>query len=88
MNILIVTPVFPPNIGGIEQHTFNLANELISAGNNVMVLTSSVGLANEQEKRFGFPVYRINAGIHSNSGLAKKGRKMIPAMAKKCLELC
>lgn len=88
MNVLIVAPVFPPNIGGIESHTLNLAKELINAGNSVNVLTTKIGLENNPEARFDFPVYRINAGLSSNADLARNGKKMIPQMAVKCLELC
>ncbi|MDO8537286.1 MAG: glycosyltransferase family 4 protein [archaeon] len=88
MNILIVTPVFPPNIGGIEQHTLNLAKELKNSGNNVVVLTTKIGLKNNPNEQFDFPVCRVNARLSSNKDLAVNGRRMIPQLAIKCLELC
>ncbi len=41
MNILFLTPAFPPFPGGGERYAFSLANELIRRGHAITVLTSS-----------------------------------------------
>lgn len=39
MKICIATDCFPPKIGGVENHSYYLANELTKQGHNVTVLT-------------------------------------------------
>ena len=41
MNILFLTPAFPPFPGGGERYAFSLANELIRRGHTITVLTSN-----------------------------------------------
>jgi D-inositol-3-phosphate glycosyltransferase len=40
LNVLMVTPFYPPHIGGIEYHVQNLSKNLIKNGHSVVVLTS------------------------------------------------
>lgn len=40
MNILMVTPFYPPHIGGIEYHVENLSKQLAKKGHKITVLTS------------------------------------------------
>ncbi|MFH1545357.1 MAG: hypothetical protein ABIE23_04725 [archaeon] len=53
MRVLLVTPVFPPAIGGVEQHVFNLAKELNKRGVKADVLTTEIGEKKIQGKKQG-----------------------------------
>ncbi|MEW6295838.1 MAG: glycosyltransferase family 4 protein [Candidatus Diapherotrites archaeon] len=89
MKILLVTPVFPPAIGGIEQHVFNLAKELKAKGIHADVLTTEVGLKKFREKQEinGINIFRVKAGLKDNSDLALKGSMMIWPLTKKLFQL-
>lgn len=41
MDIVQVTPRFPPAIGGVEEHVYCISRELAKRGHNVTVLTSN-----------------------------------------------
>ena len=41
MKILFITPRYFPEIGGVERHTYKVAQELINAGNQICVITST-----------------------------------------------
>jgi len=89
MKVLIVTPVFPPAIGGIEQHTFNLAKELNSMGLKASILTTGLGAKKfrEKEEIQGIKVFRVKTGLKDNKDLAVKGSSMIFPLTKKIFEL-
>ncbi len=42
MKVLLVTPYFYPKIGGVERHTFTIAQGLSAAGHTVHVITTQV----------------------------------------------
>jgi glycosyltransferase involved in cell wall biosynthesis len=48
MKILMVTPFFPPSIGGIEHQVWNISNVLEQRGHKVTVLTSLIPECNDQ----------------------------------------
>lgn len=50
LRVLLVTHRFPPAIGGVEVHAFEVARYLVSRGHEVTVLTSDV---------FSFPLRRL-----------------------------
>lgn len=89
MKILLITPVFPPSIGGIEQHVFNLAKELNAKGVKADVLTAGIGAKkfSEKEKINGTTVFRVRTGLKDNTDLATKGSKMIFPLTKKIFAL-
>ena len=41
MKIIQVVPRFPPAIGGMENHVYNISMELVRRGHEVTVLTSN-----------------------------------------------
>ena len=41
MHIIQVTPRFPPAIGGVEEHVYQISLELLKRGHNVTVITSN-----------------------------------------------
>ena len=48
-----------PHLGGVERYTYNLAKQLIQAGNKVIIVTSNVYHLKNHELVNGIPVYRI-----------------------------
>lgn len=58
MKILIVTGIFPPDLGGPSSYVPFIANELISAGHDIV---NVVTLSNDKniKNKFAFPVTRI-----------------------------
>lgn len=62
MKIVQVTPRFPPAIGGLENHVYNISLELVKRGHQVVVLTSNdveeVKVVNEEFMN-GIEVYRF-----------------------------
>lgn len=60
MRILLLAQFFPPDIGGEEQHVFNLANTLAERGHTVAVATQRLaGTAAEEMLESGVSVYRF-----------------------------
>ncbi len=58
MNILFLTSEFPPQIGGIATHVYELARHLDILQDQVVVLTPSQGKEDSAEYTLGFPIYR------------------------------
>ena len=62
-NILIISSEFPPNVGGIGNHAFNVAKYLSLNGFEVQVLTNIIGvnkqLFSKFQSRLSFRVYPI-----------------------------
>lgn len=58
MNVLIATDYFPPHIGGVEQVTLHVAEELTKLGHRVAVLTLNTCNASPIEDFHGIHVYR------------------------------
>lgn len=48
-----------PNLGGVERYTYNLANELVTKGNEVTVVTSNVFILPQEERIDKINVLRI-----------------------------
>jgi len=44
VKILLITPYYPPHIGGVERHVYNLARSLKLLGNDVSIVTSDFPL--------------------------------------------
>jgi glycosyltransferase involved in cell wall biosynthesis len=49
VRILLLAQFFPPDIGGEEQHVFNLANTLADRGHEVAVATQKVASVLDEE---------------------------------------
>jgi glycosyltransferase involved in cell wall biosynthesis len=65
MRILLLTDLFPPFIGGLEQHVRNLGQGLVKRGHDVAVATMSHG---------NLPRYEVEQGvrIHRMQGTAQR----------------
>lgn len=48
MKIALVTHVYFPNIGGVENYVFRLFRDLTAAGDNTYILTSDIGISKEK----------------------------------------
>jgi glycosyltransferase involved in cell wall biosynthesis len=60
MRILLLAQFFPPDIGGEEQHVFNLANTLADRGHEVAVATQQMaGVLDEEVLPSGVRVHRF-----------------------------
>lgn len=60
MRILLLAQFFPPDIGGEEQHVFNLANTLADRGHGVAVATQQMaGVLDEEVLPSGVRVHRF-----------------------------
>ena len=58
LKVALVTPYFPPNVGGIETYIYELAKRLAKNGVTVHVFTCGRGIT---EKYNGVKVYRLKA---------------------------
>ncbi len=60
MNVLLATDYFPPHVGGVERVTYHVAEELVSLGHHVAVVTLNTGGARAVEDLEGIHVYRAH----------------------------
>ncbi len=81
MNILMVTNEFPPRIGGIQTHVYELSKALVNLGHQVYVLTRLKDTSLPQkETRDGINIYRcklVDSHLVYNWQLRRKLRNMI-----------
>jgi len=87
MKVLIISPVFFPSLGGMEQHVMNLSKQLKTKKHSVDILTSKIGNSSDYEKINSVDVFRINAGINSQQELSFKGKKLVIPFFFKAAEL-
>jgi len=59
MNILLITDIFPPKVGGVENLTSMLASGLVERGHSVTVVTMPAEGAPSHKEREGYEVYRM-----------------------------
>ena len=62
MNLLIVTGIFPPDIGGPATYVPSMASELVKRGHRVTVVTLSDTLDHD-DRSYNFPLHRIRRGL-------------------------
>jgi glycosyltransferase involved in cell wall biosynthesis len=62
MKILMITGIFPPDIGGPATYVPTMARELVKRGHNVAAVTLSDTLGHD-DRLYGFPVHRIRRGL-------------------------
>jgi len=60
MKILEVTALYPPHIGGIENHVETLSKNLVELGHDVTVYTSNIPKSKNYEKCTGIEIYRFH----------------------------
>lgn len=61
MRILMLTDVYPPVVGGVEQHVRNLSVELVRRGHDVSVVTLRRDGAPDEELDAGVQVHRVDS---------------------------
>lgn len=62
MNLLMITGIFPPDIGGPATYVPTMASELVKRGHKVTVVTLSDRLDHD-DRSYNFPVHRIRRGL-------------------------
>jgi glycosyltransferase involved in cell wall biosynthesis len=62
MNVLMITGIFPPDIGGPATYVPTMASELVKRGHKVTVVTLSDRLDHD-DRSYSFPVHRIRRGL-------------------------
>lgn len=62
MNVLIITGIFPPDIGGPATYVPTMASALVKRGHKVTVMTLSDSLDHD-DRSYSFPVQRIRRGL-------------------------
>jgi glycosyltransferase involved in cell wall biosynthesis len=62
INILIVTGIFPPDIGGPATYVPSMASELLKRGHRITVVTLSDRLDHD-DRSYTFPVHRIRRSL-------------------------
>lgn len=58
MRICMITPEFPPKIGGLGVYVYNLSKEMIKRGHKVMVITRGSWKGLQAARLDGIDVYR------------------------------
>lgn len=60
MDIILVSALFKPHMGGVERYTENLAATLSSMGHNITIITSKISSTNEYERDpKGYTIVRL-----------------------------
>lgn len=75
MRLLLLAQFFPPDVGGEEQHVFNLANTLADRGHEVAVATQRrAGVPDEEVLASGVRLHRFATTAMSLPGVYSSGR--------------
>jgi glycosyltransferase involved in cell wall biosynthesis len=62
LNVLVITGIFPPDIGGPASYVPSISGELVDRGHKVTVVTLSERL-DHHDRSYGFPVHRIRRSL-------------------------
>jgi glycosyltransferase involved in cell wall biosynthesis len=62
LNVLMITGIFPPDIGGPATYVPTMASELVKRGHKVTVVTLSDRLDHD-DRPYNFPLHRIRRGL-------------------------
>jgi glycosyltransferase involved in cell wall biosynthesis len=62
MNLLMITGIFPPDIGGPATYVPTMSSELVKRGHKVAVVTLSDKLDHD-DRSYSFPIHRIRRGL-------------------------
>jgi len=62
MNVLMITGIFPPDIGGPATYVPTMSSELLKRGHKITVMTLSDRLDHD-DRSYNFPVHRIRRGL-------------------------
>jgi glycosyltransferase involved in cell wall biosynthesis len=78
MRVLMLTELYPPHIGGSEQHVRNLALGLLQRGHDVVVATTATGDNASTDDDEGVRVHRVRSTTQRFSGVNQTGRPYLP----------
>ncbi len=90
MHILLVSVDFPPNVGGVAAHVYELGRELARQGHSVEVITGTDATGMEGTMDFaGMQVHRYRLGhrLWVRRRLAAILRREVPAMAPEVIHV-
>jgi len=59
LRVLMITGIFPPDIGGPATYVPTMSSELVKRGHKVTVVTLSDSLVDHDDRSYNFPVHRI-----------------------------
>lgn len=62
MNILFLTRLYDPHIGGVETHVVKITKELIERGHKVTIITEQLPGTEIKQQKSGVTIYRIPVG--------------------------
>ena len=74
----MLTELYPPQIGGVEQHVRNLGRELAARGHRVAVATMADGSTPSVRDDGGLRVYRLRSTTQRVSAFMPSGRPYLP----------
>ncbi len=77
MRVLMLSELYPPYIGGSEQHVRNLSRALVERGHEVSVATVGPGQPTTTDED-GMRVHRLRSAIQRASALLPSGRPYLP----------
>ncbi|GAA0753138.1 glycosyltransferase family 4 protein [Clostridium sartagoforme] len=64
--VYMLTTMFYPSIGGVENHIYNLSNEFVKKGINVKIIKPTIGVENEFSILDGINVHIVGIGDESD----------------------
>jgi len=76
MNILIITGIFPPDIGGPASYVPSIARDLILSGHHISVITLSDSTSHSDQE-FPFPVIRLRRSLPKSARLPMTVQKIL-----------
>lgn len=78
MRILMLTELYPPYIGGSEEHVRNLSRALVARGHEVSVATVAAREARGVSDEEGIRVHRLGSTTARAAALSPSGRPYLP----------
>jgi glycosyltransferase involved in cell wall biosynthesis len=78
MRILMLSELYPPYIGGTEEHVRNLSRGLVQRGHDVAVATIGPAERPTLEDDYGVRVYRLRSTLQRAPSLMPSGRPYAP----------
>lgn len=73
--VYMLTTMFYPSIGGVENHIYNLSNEFVKKGINVKIIKPTIGVKNEVSILDGISIHILGVGDESDKLKYKELRK-------------
>ena len=94
MTICFFSAQYLPTVGGVERYTYNLAKELVTKGNKVVIVTSALpNLPAQEVTEEGFVVYRLPVISFMNGRFPviknnKECRQLVKKLKQEKIQFC